>query len=64
MTSDPETQKPIRDQVLDAMFKSLSAHATFDEATIEKLRQLADKGSLKKAPLVTAAIKLEPEANK
>jgi len=64
MTSDPQPDEPIRDQVLAAMFKSLSLHNVFDEPTVDKLRQLADNGNLKKAALVAAAIRVEPEANK
>jgi hypothetical protein len=62
MTPDTETQKSIQEQILDTMFVALSKQVAFDAVTVEKLRQLAEKDDLKKASLVTKAIKVESEA--
>ena len=64
MTEDTEMQKPILGQILDTMFEALAKRDDFDPVTIERLRKLAEAANLTKAPLVTKAIKVEPEGTK
>lgn len=64
MIQDTPVQKPILQQILDTMFETLAKYDDFDPVTIEKLKQLAAAGNLKKAPLVTVAIRVKPEGTK
>lgn len=50
-------QKSLVEQILDEMFTSIGEREVFDAQTIQKLRQLATSGELKKPALVTKVIK-------
>jgi len=50
-------QKSLIEQIFDDMFSNIEGRKEFDVQTIQKLRQLAICGDLKKVPQVTEAIK-------
>jgi hypothetical protein len=55
-------QKPLVGQIIDEMLASIEGQKEFDAGTIEKLRQLAASGGLKKPALVTAIMKSTSES--
>ena len=58
MTEETIIKKSLVEQIFDEMFASIEGREEFDEKTIQKLKQLAVSGDLKKAPkVVTKAIK-------
>ncbi len=56
MPEDTQIEKPILEQILDEMFSKLEANVDFAPEAIRVLRQLADKGDLKKPAQVSKAI--------
>ena len=55
--------KSLAEQILDEMFASIEAREEFDDQTIQKLKQLALSGDLKKASQVTKVIKSMSEGS-
>jgi hypothetical protein len=53
--------RSIVDQVMDAWFAELENTKEFDASTIERLKHLASRGTLKKPAQVTKAIKVVSE---
>ena len=50
-------QKSLVEQILDNMFASIAQKEEFDVDTIRRLKKLAERGDLKKAPRVAEAVK-------
>jgi len=61
MAEKAEIQKSITDQIYDEFITLLQGHKEFDPEVIEKLRQLAQNGDLRKSQQVVKAIKASPE---
>ena len=61
MTNKADTQKSIAEQIFDEFIVILQGHKEFDTETLERLRQLAQNGDLRKAQQVAKAIKVLPE---
>ena len=59
MTEETPIQKSLAEQIFDELFANIEGREEFDAGTIQKLKQLAISGDLKKAPQVTKAIKPE-----
>ena len=57
MAEETIIKKSLVEQIFNEMFASIEGREEFDEKTIQKLKQLAVSGDLKKAPRVTKAIK-------
>ena len=55
--TEETAQKSLIEQILDDMFANIEEREEFDADTIQKLKQLAKSGGLKKAPRVIRAIK-------
>jgi len=53
-------QKSLVEQVLDDMFANIEQLEEFDAHTLQRLKQLAASGNLKKATRVIQAIKSAP----
>ena len=58
MTEETIIQRSLVEQIFDEMFASIEGREEFDAQTIQKLKQLAVSGDLKKATQATKAIKL------
>jgi hypothetical protein len=56
MAENTTIPKSLVEQILDDMFVSLEAREEFDAQTVRGLRDLAQRGGLKKAAQVTKAI--------
>ncbi len=57
MTKETTIQKSLVEQILDEVFATIEGREEFDAPTIQKLKQLAISGDLRKAPQVAKAIK-------
>ena len=57
MTEEMPIQKSLIEQIFDEMFANIEGREEFDVQTVQKLKQLARSGDLKKAPQVMKAIK-------
>ncbi len=59
MTEEATIQKSLIEQIFDEMFASIEGRegGEYDAETIQKLKQLASSGDLKRAPQVTEAIR-------
>lgn len=55
------TNKSIVDQIMEVWFAELENTKEFDASTIERLKHLASRGTLKKPAQVTKAIKVVSE---
>lgn len=60
MSKKAEIQKPIAEQIFDELFVLLQEHSEFDTETIDKLKQLAQNGDLRKAQPILKVIKTLP----
>ena len=58
MPDDTQIEKPILQQILNDMFSKLEGNSDFDPQTVQSLKQLADKGDLKKSAQVSKAIQV------
>jgi hypothetical protein len=56
MAENTTIPKSLVEQILEDMFARLDAREEFDAQTVRRLRDLARRGGLKKAPQVTKAI--------
>jgi hypothetical protein len=59
MVEEIAVQKSLAEQIFDKMFASIEEQEEFDAQTIQRLKQLAVSGNLKRAMQVAEAIKLE-----
>ena len=59
MTEGTSVEKSLVDQILDEMFSKIEGRSEFDARTVQRLRDLAARGDLKRAAQVTLAIKSE-----
>jgi len=57
MTEETSIPKSLVEQIFDEMFVEIEGRDVFDEQGIEKLKQLAASGELKKPAIVTRVIK-------
>jgi len=60
MVEGSQVQKSLLERILDQTFISIEEHETFDEETIEKLKQLAVSGDLGKPQKIEEAIRSKP----
>jgi hypothetical protein len=58
MSEETIIQKSLVEQIFDEMFASIEGREEFDAQTLQKLKQLAVSGDLKKATQATKAIRL------
>lgn len=58
MDNEDLSKKPLIEQIYDELFANIEMHDTFDEGTIETLKQIAVKGEMKKPAKVKGAIKV------
>lgn len=63
-TEETTVQKSLVEQIFDEMFTSIEGQREFDDQTIQKFRQLAISGGLKKPAQVTNAIKSASEGTR
>ena len=61
MKEEIKLEKSITDEILDEFLALLQEHTEFDAETIERVRQLALDGDLKKAARVTNIVKVSRE---
>jgi hypothetical protein len=61
MAVKSEIQQSITDQIYDEFLTLLQGHTEFDSEVIERLRQLALHGDLRRSQQVVKAIKASPE---
>lgn len=54
---EESVQKSLGEQILDDMFANIEKLEEFDVDVLQRLKQLAVSGNLKKAPQVTRAVK-------
>jgi phosphoenolpyruvate carboxylase len=57
MMEETSIQKSLVEQILDEMFADIEGRDVFDKQVIQKLRQLAESGDLKKPANVIKVIK-------
>ena len=50
-------QKPLVEQILDEMFSNLEQLEEFDREALERLKELAGSGNLRRTPQVIQALK-------
>jgi len=55
--AEETVQKSLVEQILDDMFANIEQQEEFDADTVQRLKQLAASGNLKKAAQVIRAIK-------
>lgn len=55
--AEETVQKSLVEQILDDMFANIEQQEAFDPDTVQRLKQLAASGNLKKAAQVIRAIK-------
>ena len=59
MTEGTSVEKSLIDQILNDMFSNIEGQSEFDARTVQRLRDLAARGELKRAAQVALAIKPE-----
>ena len=57
MVEGSQVQKSLLEKILEQTFLNIEKHETFDEETIEKLKQLAVSGDLGKPQKIIEAIR-------
>ena len=57
MTEETSIPKSLVEQIFDEMFVEIQGRGVFDEQVIEKLKELAANGELKKPAIITTVIK-------
>lgn len=60
---NPANDKPILDQIFDELFVQLAVHPDVSEGMLERVRQLAQSGQLKKPDKAIEAIKTTTRAD-
>ncbi len=55
--SSPMRRDPIVESILDSFFEKIEEHPDVDDEVVQKLRKLADKGTLKEVKALERALR-------